>query len=111
MASKIELIVLNGLNYIIWETNMEMFLKSKGLWQYTKVLILDPSNAQENFVINGNKDEVVWQYMKVSIPNLSNAQGKFAIKGKKDEVVQSLPPISHVRYGFIPVESIVLMNV
>ena len=38
---------------------MEMLLKIKGLWKYMKVMILDPSDDQEKFVINGNKDEVV----------------------------------------------------
>ena len=37
MASKIKPTILNGVNYSIWVTGMEMFLKSKGLSQYTKV--------------------------------------------------------------------------
>jgi hypothetical protein len=35
------------------------YLKRKGLWQYTKVVIPDPTDDQEKFVVDGKKDEVV----------------------------------------------------
>jgi hypothetical protein len=38
---------------------METLLKSKGLWQYTKILILNPIDDQVKFVVHGKKDEVV----------------------------------------------------
>jgi hypothetical protein len=44
MASKIDPIVLNGSNYAVWAPDMETLLKSKGLWQYTKVVIPDPTD-------------------------------------------------------------------
>jgi hypothetical protein len=59
MASKIDLVVLNGLNYVIWAPNMETLLKSKGLWQYTKVVILDLKDDQVKFVVDGKKDEAI----------------------------------------------------
>ena len=59
MASKIELIVLYVFNYVVWVTNMETLLKSKGLQHYEKVVILDLSHALAKFVIDGKKDEVV----------------------------------------------------
>jgi hypothetical protein len=36
---------------------VETLLKSKGLWKYMKVLILDPTNAQVKFVVDGKNDE------------------------------------------------------
>lgn len=59
MDSKIEPVVVDSLNYVVWETNMETLLKSKGLWQYTKVCILDPSDAQVKVIMDKKKDEVV----------------------------------------------------
>lgn len=59
MDSKIEPIILDGLNYAIWETNMEMLLKSKGLWQYMKVVIPNLFDAGAKFVVDRKKDEVV----------------------------------------------------
>ena len=53
------MVVLDGLNYGVWETNMEILQKSKGLWQYMKVSIPDPSDDQAKFVINAKKDEVI----------------------------------------------------
>lgn len=38
---------------------METLLKSKGLWQYTKIAIPDPTNDQAKFVIDGKKDEAI----------------------------------------------------
>ena len=38
---------------------METLLKSKGLSQYTKVVILDLSDAATMFIVNGKKYEVV----------------------------------------------------
>jgi hypothetical protein len=58
MASKIEPIVLDGLNYVVWEIDMEMLLKSKGLSKYMKVAILDSSDVATKFAINKKKDEV-----------------------------------------------------
>lgn len=59
MASKIETNVLDGLNYVICAIDIEMLLENKGLWKYTKVLIPNPFDAQEKFVIARKKDEVV----------------------------------------------------
>ena len=59
MESKIETRVLDELRYSILETSMETFMKSKGLWQYTKFVIPNLSNASSKFVVDGNKDEVV----------------------------------------------------
>jgi hypothetical protein len=38
---------------------METLLKSKGLWQYTETAILDPTDDQAQFVVDGKKDKVV----------------------------------------------------
>ena len=38
---------------------MENLLKSKGFWQYTKVIVPDQMDNQDKFVINENKKEVV----------------------------------------------------
>lgn len=59
MDSKVKLVVLDGLNYIVGATNMVALLKSKGLFQYTKVYILDLSNDQEKFFIDINKYEAI----------------------------------------------------
>jgi hypothetical protein len=59
MASNIDLIVLNGSTYAIWALDMETLLKSKELFQYTKVEIIDPRDTQTNFVLDRKKDEVV----------------------------------------------------
>jgi hypothetical protein len=59
MASNIDHIVLNESNYVVWEPNMETLLKRKGLWQYTKVAISEPTDDHANFVVDGKKDEVV----------------------------------------------------
>lgn len=59
MDSKIDPFILDGVNYSIWETDMEALLKSKFLWQYMKNAILDLSNYQVKFFIDGKKDEVI----------------------------------------------------
>jgi hypothetical protein len=59
MASKIDPIFMNGSNYEVWAPYMETMLKSKGMWQYTKVTIPDPTNASTKFSIDGNKDEAI----------------------------------------------------
>ena len=38
---------------------METLLKTKGLWKYTKFVILYSVNGHDKCFINGNKDEVV----------------------------------------------------
>jgi hypothetical protein len=42
MDLKIDPIVLNRSNYVVWAPDMETLLKRKGLWQYMKVAIPDP---------------------------------------------------------------------
>ena len=37
---------------------MEMLVKSKGLWKYTKTTILDQTSNQDKFSIDRKKDEV-----------------------------------------------------
>jgi hypothetical protein len=59
MASKIYLVIMNKSNYIVWAPDMEVLLKSKGLWKYKKTVIPDPIVDWENFDVDGNKDEVV----------------------------------------------------
>jgi hypothetical protein len=59
MDLNIDPIVLNGSNYEVWDLDIETLLKSKVLWQYTKVVILDPTDASVKFSIDGKKDEVV----------------------------------------------------
>ena len=59
MDSNIEHTDLDGLKYAVWLTDMEMLRKSKGLWKYTKILILDMSDAQEKFVVDRKKGEAV----------------------------------------------------
>jgi hypothetical protein len=59
MHPKIDLVVLNESNYAVWAPYMETQLKRKGLWQYMKIVILDPTNDQAKFNVNGKKDEVV----------------------------------------------------
>ena len=46
MASKIDLVVLDGLNYVVWVTGMETLLKTKGLWHYTRTIIPYPMDDQ-----------------------------------------------------------------
>jgi len=50
---------LNGSNYTVWAPDMETPLKSKGLWKYMHISILDPTDDEEKFVVDGKKDEVV----------------------------------------------------
>jgi hypothetical protein len=52
MDLKIDLIVLNGSNYVVWEPNMETLLKRKGMWKCMKIEIRDPTNDQENFDVD-----------------------------------------------------------
>jgi hypothetical protein len=59
MSSKIDLIILNGLKYVIWSPNMETLLKSKGLWKYTKTVIPDLMDNPMNIIVDGKKDEIV----------------------------------------------------
>ena len=59
MASKIEFVVLNSLNDFVWENDMETLLKSKGIWKCIKVSILDSTDGQETFFIDGQKDEAI----------------------------------------------------
>jgi hypothetical protein len=59
MALKIDHVVLNGSNYAVWAPDMETLLKRKGLWQYMKVVIPDPTDDQVKFVVDGKKDEAV----------------------------------------------------
>jgi hypothetical protein len=59
MDSNIDPIVLNGLDYDIWAPDIEILLKSKGLWKYTKTVILDPMDDQVKFVIDDKKHEAV----------------------------------------------------
>jgi hypothetical protein len=46
MASNIDLVILNGSNYAVWEPDMETLLKRKGLWQYMNIVIPDPTYDQ-----------------------------------------------------------------
>jgi hypothetical protein len=46
MSSKPEHVVLNGHNYGIWAQDMETLLKSKVLWQFTKIMVPDPKDDQ-----------------------------------------------------------------
>lgn len=59
MDSMTNPIVLDGLKYVVWGTDIEMMLKSKGLWKYMKTTILDSSDVATKFVVDGKKDEVV----------------------------------------------------
>ena len=59
MTSKIEHVVLNGNNYVIWVTDMETLLKRKGLWQFTKNTISNPIDANTKFVIDIKKEDAV----------------------------------------------------
>jgi hypothetical protein len=82
MALKIYPLVLNESNYVVWAPDMETLLKIKGLWQYTKVEIIDPTNDQVKFVVDG----------------------------KKMRLQESLRPTSNERLIFTSVESIVLIK-
>jgi len=59
MASKIDLLVMNGSNYAACELYMETLLKIKGLWKHTNIVILDQTDDQEKCVIDGKKNDVV----------------------------------------------------
>ena len=59
MALKIDHIILNGPNYIVWAQDMETLLKSKGLLQYMKTVILYPSDAKVKFIVDGKKNEAI----------------------------------------------------
>jgi len=43
--------------------NQHLF-KRKGLWQYTKVVIPDPTDDYAKFVVDGEKDEAVGVIMR-----------------------------------------------
>lgn len=59
MESKIESVILDGLNYVVFVTNMETLLKSNLLWYYKEVFILYLSGDQEKIIIDKKKDEDV----------------------------------------------------
>ena len=59
MASKIDTIILDGINYTILAPDMETLMKIKWIWKYTKTTISDLSNEQLKFIINGKKDEAI----------------------------------------------------
>ena len=59
MASRIDPTVLDGLNYDVWVIDMEMLLKSKGLWKYMNTVIPDPFEATVKFLVDEKKDEDV----------------------------------------------------
>jgi hypothetical protein len=59
MALNIHHAIMNGSNYIAWEPYMETLMNIKGLWKYTKIMILDPTNDQENSIVDGKKDGTV----------------------------------------------------
>jgi hypothetical protein len=59
MDSNINPLVMNRSNYAVWEPHMETLLKSKGLFQYMKTVILDPTDDQEIFYVDGKKDEAI----------------------------------------------------
>jgi hypothetical protein len=59
MDSKIDLFVLKRSNYAVWEPDMENLLKSKGLWNYMKIVIPYPIGNQVKFIDHGKKDEDV----------------------------------------------------
>jgi hypothetical protein len=59
MASKIDPVILNESNYAIWVPDMETLLKSKIPWKYTITMIPYPTHNQENYIVDGKKDEVV----------------------------------------------------
>jgi hypothetical protein len=63
MASKIDLVVLNGSNYAVLTPNMETLLKRKGLWKYMNIVNLDPIGDRVKFFVDGKKDEGVWVIM------------------------------------------------
>ena len=67
MASKIDHVILDGLNYAIWEPDMETMMKSKAIQQYTKTVIPNPSDDQAKFIIDGNKDETVGLLRPISL--------------------------------------------
>ena len=50
---------MNGSNYALWALDMETLLKSKGLWKYTNIVILDPIDDHKKFIVDGKKDEYV----------------------------------------------------
>ena len=82
MASKIKHIILNGLNYAISATTMDILLKIKGLWKHIMVSILNPTNVQEKFV----SKEIRMRWSRL------------------------LQPISLMRFDFTPVELTILMK-
>jgi hypothetical protein len=59
MDLKIDPVVLNGSNYAVWEPYMETLLKRKGLCQYVKVGILDPTDDHAKFIVDGKNDEAL----------------------------------------------------
>ena len=58
MDSNIEPTIMDGHNSIIWVLDMENVLKRKGLWQYTKLDIIDTTNEQAKLIIE-KKDKFV----------------------------------------------------
>jgi hypothetical protein len=48
MDLTIDPIIFNGSNYVVWELDMEILLKSNRLWHYK---ILDPIGDQESFLL------------------------------------------------------------
>jgi hypothetical protein len=56
MDSNIDPVIMNRSNYASLAPYMETLLNSKGSWKYTKVVILDPKDDQEKFIVDGKKD-------------------------------------------------------
>ena len=52
MTSKQEPVVLKGQNYGMWEQDMEMLLKSEVIWHFTKIVVQNPNDDQQKFIID-----------------------------------------------------------
>jgi hypothetical protein len=60
MASNIDPVIMNGSNYVVWAPDMETLLKSKGLWNYMKTMIPDPTDDQEKFSLLMERRMRLW---------------------------------------------------
>jgi hypothetical protein len=59
MNSKREPLVLNFHNHGIWAQDMETLLKGKALWKFTKIVVPNPKDEQQKFVIDEKKSEAI----------------------------------------------------
>jgi len=57
MISRLEIVVINGHNYVIWAQYMKTLSKRKVLWQFTKTRVANSKDDHHKFFIDKMKNE------------------------------------------------------